>query len=414
MTQIPDQVKMEKEPILMLVHRIPFPPNKGDKIRSFHLLTQLAQQYTVHLGCFVDDPNDVQYQDTLSQWCATSHFVQLRPSLAKLKSILGFFMNMPLSFAYYRNTAFQAWVHQTLMQYSIQKIMVFSSAMAQFVDELPDHFRVIDFVDMDSDKWQQYAEKKSWLMRSLYRREAKVLLTQEVRIAASFDAGFFVSREEADLFVSRAPHLNTKVSYFNNGVDTDYFSPDREYDNPYPATASVIVFTGAMDYWPNIDAVQWFCAEMFPALRAQHPDLLFYIVGARPTSEVSRLAQISGVTVTGSVPDVRPFIAHACASVAPLRIARGIQNKVLEAMAMAKVVVVSPQALEGIEAVPGEEVILAQDAADFVVQIHGLLKTPGGDMAAAARRKVTRRYNWESNLRVLTELLDVSTTRHCI
>ena len=408
----------KKEDILFLVHRIPYPPNKGDKIRSFHLLQHLAKSYTVHLAGFIDDKHDVQYESLVRQWCGETQFVRLHPLLAKIKSLGALFKNHPLSLDYYQSRVLQDWVIQVQKKYAIKKIIIFSSVMAQFVEGYADTLRLIDFVDMDSDKWWQYAQQKrgimnwpmsrpiSWPISWIYRRESKTLFDYERHIANTFDTSFFVSSEEAALFISRAPQLDKKVTYFNNGVDTDYFSPNHALSTPYPAGAKVIVFTGAMDYWPNIDAVQWFVDKVFPALKAGHPTLQFFIVGARPSDQVLSLSKIEGVTITGTVPDVRPFIAHASVSVAPLRIARGIQNKVLEAMAMAKVVVVSPQALEGIDAEPGKELLLAADAADYIRQIDALLQSAQPDIEQFARQKVESRYNWESNLCVINRALE--------
>lgn len=394
-----------KEDLLLLVHRIPFPPNKGDKIRSYHLLKHLQKKYTVHLATFVDDQNDLQYIDTVKQWCGDSYFEQLDPSKAKLGSATALFMNRPLSLDYYRSAAMQGWVDQTVKQKSITKIVVFSSVMAQFVETKHDTRRVVDFVDIDSDKWLQYASKKVWLMSWLYQREGRTLLAYERKIARICDASLFVSQAESDLFKTLAPESADKIGFFNNGVDTDYFSPDIHHENPYSPDDKVIVFTGAMDYWPNIDAVQWFAGEVFPELRKIHPNAQFYIVGTRPSEQVTQLGNLPGIKVTGSVPDVRPYLAHADVAVAPLRIARGIQNKVLEAMAMAKTVVVSPQALEGIDAKIGAELFLAEEKKAFTSVISDVLACPRQSIGMAAREKVIARYNWDSNLSCVDLLL---------
>jgi len=283
---------------------------------------------------------------------------------------------------------------------------VFSSAMAQYAEGVSGARRVIDFVDVDSDKWTQYAEKKPWPLSWLYRREGNALLRYERDIARSFDASLFVSQAEAKLFRQRAPESAARISHFSNGVDTDYFSPDRQYDSPYAQGEVAIVFTGAMDYWPNVDAVQWFADAMLPAIRARNDKAVFYIVGARPVEQVKALARREGIKVTGTVPDVRPYIAHARVSVAPLRIARGIQNKVLEAMAMAKAVVVSGPALEGIDATPGSEILLAGHEQQFIDAVCALLSTSLPDIGRAARRKVLARYGWASNLQSIDDLLD--------
>lgn len=395
------------EELLFLVHRIPYPPNKGDKIRSYHLLKHLARNFKVHLGAFVDDPEDWQHAQFLNDMVAGEvKLLPLNSICSTLRSTVGFLKNEPLTIPYYRNHEMQSWVYRLIESRPIHHVLVFSFAMAQYVMAYPKLHRMIDFVDIDSDKWRQYAERKSWPMSWVYRREARTLFAFERRIASTFDAAAFVSRAEAELFQQRAPECASRVTYYNNGVDLDYFSPAHHFDTPYQAEQRVLVFTGAMDYWANVDAVAWFAREIFPQLRAQFPDVFFYIVGSRPIEQVNALAG-DGIVVTGSVPDVRPYLVHAAISVAPLRIARGIQNKVLEAMAMAKTVIVSPQALEGIDAQINHEVILAEDAAAFVARIAEQLSQPDGAYGLAARLRVIKGYSWETSLQRVDDLLGV-------
>jgi sugar transferase (PEP-CTERM/EpsH1 system associated) len=394
------------EDLLLLIHRIPYPPNKGDKIRSWHLLKHVAQHYRVHLGTFVDDADDWQHVPTVEKLCATSHFASLNPLRARVRSLGALPRGRSLSEDYYRDAGLARWVDDTVAFHKIDRVLVFSSPMAQYADRYRAARRVIDFCDVDSDKWRQYADKKAWPMSWLYRTEANRLLAYERAVARDWDASLFVSRPEADLFRQLAPESERKIGHFNNGVDTDYFSPHHGYASPYAAGERVVVFTGAMDYWPNVDAVQWFADDVFPRLRERCADLRFYIVGARPSAAVQALAQLPGVTVTGTVPDVRPYIAHARVAVAPLRIARGIQNKVLEAMAMATPVVVSPQALEGIDAVPGFDLVLADGAAEFVESVSSLLAQQESPLGGAARARVERQYSWPSNLACIGERLE--------
>jgi sugar transferase (PEP-CTERM/EpsH1 system associated) len=394
------------EHLLYLTHRIPYPPNKGDKIRSYHLLKHLAERYHVHLGTFVDDPDDWQYADKVKQLCSDSFIADLNPRLARVRSLGALFANRSLSVDYYRHAGLQAWVDQVAKRHDIRRVLVFSSPMAQYAMDLHNARRVIDFVDIDSDKWRQYAEKKPWPMSLLYAHEAKQLLRYEQHVAQAFDASLFVSQPEADLFKRLAPVSQLKTGFFSNGVDTEYFCPDPALENPYASDGAVMVFTGAMDYWPNVDAVQWFAKDIFPAIRQAHPNAQFYIVGSRPSAEVQALAALPGVQVTGTVPDVRPYLAHAQLAVAPLRIARGIQNKVLEAMAMAKPVIVSPQALEGIAAVPGQEIMLAAEAPQFAEAAIKFLQHPEPQLGARARDKVIAQYGWASNLSRVNTLLE--------
>jgi sugar transferase (PEP-CTERM/EpsH1 system associated) len=301
------------------------------------------------------------------------------------------------------------WVNDVLRTVPLQKILAFSGAMAQYVMSAKHVRRVVDLVDVDSEKWRQYAAAQSWPASMIYRRESKALLQYERHIASQFDATVFVSEAEARLFRERAPEAAHKVWHMNNGVDSDYFSPERVYVNPYDDGDRIVVFTGAMDYWPNIDAVVWFARTIFPEVRRRVPAAKFYIVGTQPAPEVRRLADLPGVLVTGAVPDIRPYLAHAAIAVAPLRVARGIQNKVLEAMSMAKPVLASPQAAEGLEVQIGVDLMVAADEKDFAQQTCRLLDSgSAASIGRAGRARVFSSYTWEGSLSRLDRLLSGS------
>jgi sugar transferase (PEP-CTERM/EpsH1 system associated) len=395
------------EGLLFLAHRIPFPPNKGDKIRSFHLLRHLSARYDIHLGAFVDDADDWRYQNALKPYCASIKLVPLNPRRAKLASLTGLLTGEALTLPYYRSHELKRWAAELATSGEATRGLAFSSAMAQFMPAGLAR-RVIDMVDVDSDKWTQYAPTQRWPLSWVYAREARKLAEWEARVAQDFDATLLVSREEAALLQQRAPQARHKISAFENGVDADYFSPARDYLNPYPPDVSGVVFTGAMDYWPNIDAVSWFAEQIFPAVRDAVPNAQFSIVGSRPTEAVLSLARQPGVVVTGSVPDVRPYLAHAACAVAPLRIARGVQNKVLEAMAMARPIVASPQAAEGIRAEAGRDFILAHGEAEFAQAVIAQLQT--AIPAESARDCVLAHYDWPCNLAAIDPLFEPGTT----
>ncbi len=384
---------MMREKLLFLSHRIPYPPNKGDKIRSYHLLEHLTRKYDVYLGAFVDDPSDWQYQEKLKNLCRECCLIPMNPSASRLLSLSGFLEGSALTLPYYRNARLGKWVEDIVSGHSVKKMVVFSSAMAQYVEKYEDCRRIMDFVDVDSDKWMQYAKSKSWPFDAIYRREGRLLEKYERKIASEFDASFFVSPEEAALFSKIAPESSQKTYHYCNGVNAEYFSPEQVHSSPYGNQEKIIVFTGAMDYWPNIDAVEWFSEEVLPKILERIPDARFYIVGSNPSSAVRKLAAQEGVVVTGRVEDVRPYLYHSKVAVAPLRIARGIQNKVLEAMAMGKPVVASPQALEGI--MENEGCMLAENAENFAVHVAGILE---GKEAAHGRECILKNYDWEANL----------------
>lgn len=397
--------------LLLLVHRIPYPPNKGDKIRSWHLLQHLARRYRVHLATFVDDKDDWQYVNHVRKLCASSHFAPLNPRMARLRSLRALLANRALSLDYYSDRGTRKWVRHTMQAQAIERIVVFSSPMAQYAQPYAAARRVVDLCDVDSEKWRQYAQQKSWPAKLPYAWEASRLLRYERKVAACSDAALFVSQPEAELFRSLAPESAARIGWFGNGVDTDYFAADGAYANPYGQDELPLVFCGAMDYWPNVDAVQWFAREVLPMVRTRVPGTRFVIVGARPTAEVQALAALPGVTVTGTVPDVRPYVAHAALSVAPLRVARGIQNKVLEAMSMAKTVVLTPQALEGIDAQPGRDVIVAEHAPEFADAVVAQLAGAGA-IGRAARTRIEAAYGWDARLAPLDALLEAPSTHH--
>ncbi len=399
------------EPLLFLVHRIPYPPNKGDKIRSYHLLEHLARHYAIHLGTFIDDPEDWSYQDKVKALCASTCFLPLNPRQSRLSSLKGLWTGQALTLPYYYQAPLQQWVDAVMQREQIRHIVVFSSSMAQYVERYPQAYRLMDFVDLDSDKWTQYARARSWPMNQLYRREGRRLLDYERHIAATFDASLFVSAHEASVFCERAPLCAPKVHWYNNGVDTRYFDPDLTHPNPYPPAQIALVFTGAMDYWPNAEAVTWFGKTIFPHLRGLHPNLHFYIVGSNPTDSVRQLADREGVQVTGRVPDVRPYLAHAHLVVAPLRIARGIQNKILEALAMEKPVLTSPQAMEGLETgALGVGCQTATRPEEWVTGVQPWLQGPPQRLASH-RQWVIRHFDWATNLGAVDDLLSSARTR---
>ena len=395
--------------LLFLAHRIPYPPNKGDKVRSFNLLKRLSPLFRIHLGAFVDDRGDLQHIPMLQALCEEVFAVPVHPRWRKFAGLAGLISGEALSLPYYRHSAMYRWVRRKLSAGRMDAVLVYSSPMAQYVlgDNAQGIRSVVDFVDVDSEKWRQYGEAHHWPMSWLYAREAKCLLRFERAAAARADVSVFVSRAEAELFQRLAPEVAGRVTHVANGVDTDFFNPDAVYPNPFRHDERPLVFTGAMDYWANVDAVSWFAREIFPAVRTRIPQARFWIVGARPTDDVRRLARLDGVHVTGTVEDVRPYLAHAVAGVATLRVARGIQNKVLEAMAMAKPVVATKAAMDGIGIESEYRDLIADDPAGITELAVKILRD--GDkrqLGTWGRNFVLTHYSWAENLSRVEKLLD--------
>jgi sugar transferase (PEP-CTERM/EpsH1 system associated) len=392
--------------LLYLVHRLPYPPNKGDKISSNNMLNYFSGRWRVHLGTFIDDPEDWQYADLVREKCEDSCIVDL-PKLKRLTgSVYGLMTGQALSLSYYGNVELQEWVRASIERECPDAVLVFSGVMGRFVKGLvPAHVPVVfDAEDVDSEKWRSYSQSKTWPTSWLYQREANKLLVYEREMAASTDVSIFVSAEEAALFKQLAPESADKVHYRTQGVDSVYFDPQVPFENPYQAGQKVLVFAGAMDYRPNVDAVKWFCQYVLDAVRQQEPDFLFCIVGMKPADEVRQLGKLPGVRVTGGVPDVRPYLSHALAACLPLQLARGIQNKALEAMSMTLPVLATQDALLGIIDYPGVLSVVASDADAMIAAALDILAHPR-QTNSAGRACVLEHYSWDTNLRRMEKFL---------
>lgn len=393
--------------LLFLCHRIPYPPNKGDKIRSYHILKFLAERYRVHLGTFIDDPADRPHVARVAELCADVRAIEIDPRTRKFASLRGLVSGEALSLPYYRDAGLARWAEEVRERQKPPIVFVYSSPMAQYVlgDGWRDLRRVVDFVDVDSEKWRAYAALKPWPASWIYGREASRLLAFERHVADEVDACVFVSGDEARLFDGLRGGPVGNVHAVNNGVDLDYFTTGAGLPNPYPTDVPIVAFTGAMDYWANVDAVQWFARDILPAIAAQVPAVQFWVVGTRPTPEVRELARDPRVTVTGAVDDIRPYIAHARVAVAPMRVARGVQNKVLEAMALGRPVVGTRAAFEGLDLDAEYRALAADDGASFAARCVTLLRDTDTRLGPLGRRYVAAHHDWTTNMRQLHALM---------
>ncbi len=398
--------------LLFLMQRLPYPLIKGEKIRNFHILNYLTKWYDVHFGCLIDDPADFEHIDIIKARCASMFTAPLDRKRAKLTCLSGLLTGEPLSVTFFHDRGLRRWVEDVMTRIKPEMTFVNSSNMAPYILDLPPSGkRVVELGDVNSEKFRSYADAAGPPMRQVYRRETGLVERLERRVALECDWSVLVSEAEAALFRTKVPEAAARIVGISNGVDHHYFDPAPGYPAPFDPSLPAFVFTGTMDYAPNCDAVVWFANEVLPRIRQAHADARFFIVGSNPAEAVNRLAKLDGVTVTGRVPDVRPYVFHATAAVGPMRIARGIQNKVLEAMAMGKPVIVTSGALEGIDATPGREVILADDAETFAAAAIRLIG-PGGAateegeaLGVAARRLILRRYDWNACLSGFDDLM---------
>ena len=397
--------------ILFLCHRIPFPPDRGDKIRSHHILKHLAGIAPVHVATFADDDFDKGEESDLAA-LATSYCLRRRAKPLVLAGIQAIAQSRPVSLTAFHDSALAAYVDEVLASRPISAIYVFSGQMGQYV---PADFAgrlIVDFVDVDSAKFQAYAEKKG-VIGLIDAREARMLRAEEARLAARADVSLLISQSEASLFESRLPDSlrgRVDVRVLANGIDSVSFDPavvapeTRMLDCPGPR----MIFTGQMDYAPNIDAARRVIEHILPLIREECSDATFHVVGRNPTAELQRYDGQNGCRVWGRVDDIRPWLKAADLAIVPLDIARGVQNKVLEAMAMALPVVLTSGAATGIDAVDGTDFTIADSDLALAATTLRLLRDhrQTAELGLSARHFVTANASWQAALAPLAELLD--------
>lgn len=395
--------------ILFVCHRIPYPPDKGDKIRSYNILRYLVRKHDVYLGCMIDEKKDLRSLEVLSSMVKGICFDVVNPFPRKLLSSVAYLHSKPLSVRYFYSRKIQKWIDELLESSKIDAFLCSSSPTAEYVfrsnfkSGSKQLLKTIDLIDVDSYKWEQYAHRSGGFMRGVYNLEARYLRKYEEQIATDFHHILLSTKAEQTLFLERIHAPDTKI--LMNGVDAEYFS--NSFQSPMAKNGPALAFVGAMDYYPNVDGAKWFVQEVYPIIQKVYPDITFRIVGGRPSAAIRRLGQTCpGVEITGYVEDIRSYLADADVCVVPLHIARGVQNKVLEAMAMGKALVCTPQALEGINAEPGYHVLTAGDATAFAAAVTGLLddKNRAREMGTRARMFIEKYFSWESNLALLDTL----------
>lgn len=381
--------------ILFLAQRVPYPPNRGDKITTWRLVERMSRRHEVRCLGFASEPSDYDAAETLSsKGIATTAF----PLPRQWRSLPSLLTSKPLTLRVYGSKELQATVDREIG--SCHLSYAYSSSMGAFLEPHADIPLVMHFAELDSDKWHQYAERTRPPMRWVYAREARTLLTFERRIAASSAENVFCTPLEQRIFKEQIPGRHSIV--MRNGVDLEYYRPA-----PGEAQPGQLVFVGMMDYYPNIDGCVHFVSEILPEVRKRFPEARLSIVGGRPTPEVQRLAQQPGVNVTGFVDDTRTHLRRAAISIAPLRIARGIQNKVLEALAMGLPLVGTTSATQGTDGEPGRDFLLANSPAEQIEAVCSLLADPARarELGARGRRFVEERYDWEKVYEPLDELV---------
>ena len=396
--------------ILFLAHRIPFPPDRGDKIRSHHLLKALAAMAPVHVGTFGETDGDMAVEAELAEVASSYRLIHRGKSLpvAGLQALAS---GKPVSLTAWDNAAMRAWITRVLDERPIDTIFVFSGQMGQYI---PEDFRgrvVVDLCDVDSAKFEAYGVEGSFPRKWIDAREGKVLAREEERLAHRADTTILISDNEASLFESRLKNVvGTNIRAIRNGIDSELFDPAKvpPQGDLFTAQGPQIVFTGQMDYQPNVVAAERVIHSILPQIREHYPLATFHIVGRAPVAKLLAHDGKNNVRVWGEVPDVKPFLKSADIVIAPLTIARGIQNKVLEAMAMARPVLVSPEAATGIDAEDGRHFAIADGDRMMVGRALALLedRDQAAKMAKAAREYVLAQQSWPAMLAPLAQIVD--------
>ena len=400
--------------VLYVTHRVPFPPDKGDRIRNYHVLRQLAKRARVWLLALADEPVPDSTREELARLCERVEYVPVGGLGQKLRMLAAATFGHSLTTGAHQTRAAARRIDAWAWEADFAAAVVSAGGLAGYLED--DHLeceRVVDLVDVDSQKWLDFAAATTGPRRWLYRFEAGRTRAEEKRLAARVSAVTLVSRHEADVFDSfTRPGAATVAT---NGVDLDYWhpavgsavrttgaSPVRTAD---PTEDVACAFVGALDYLPNVDAACWFAAEVWPRVRERFPAAVFRVIGRKPAARVQALGKLPGVTVVGQVPDVRPHVASAAVCVVPMRLSRGLQNKVLEALAMGKSTVAAPPALAALRTEPGVHLLSATTPDEWVTAVCQLLADPvrRRELGAAGRRFVVANHHWDTCLKPLVD-----------
>ena len=386
--------------IFFVCRRVPFPPDRNNKIATFNEIRHLSARHEVHVFCLGDGSQDLDNIPGLRKYATSVTVAPINALTIKLRALKALLSGEPLSVAAFNEAKLHAAIRRKFDELRPDLIIVYSCNVAQFAEHFPQVPRIMQFGDLDSLKWRQYAERSRIPLKWIYAIEEKRLLAYERRIARAFSYALVHTDLERRDFERLIPGV--PVTLVGNGVDLDYFRSGGDAKQP-----ASIVFTGVMDYRPNVDAVVWFCNEILPVIQAEIAEASFTICGSRPTSTVLNLARQRGVAVTGWVPDTRPYLDRAEVFVAPLRMARGVQNKLLEALAMGLPCVASTAAWSGTTIAQGEGILGTDNPRKFAEHVVRLLRHGDwrADMARRARTAAEANYRWEAQMARLDQVI---------
>lgn len=388
--------------ILYVCHRFPFPPKRGGKIRPFNMIRHLsAAGHAVTVCSLARSPAEAEEGRGIAPHCAGFEVGMVSEPVQWVRMVANLPLATPSSMGYFHCPDLARKVSDLLASKRWDLIFVHCSSVAQYVEHVTDVPKILDFGDMDSQKWLDYALLKPFPLSLGYKLEGLKMLAAEKRLARKFDLCTATTRAEWQTLQDYG--TGARTDWFPNGVDAAFFSPDGSVHEP-----ETISFIGRMDYYPNIECMQRFCADVWPQLRAKRPAMQLLIVGADPVPAVRELGKLPGVTVTGSVPDVRPFVRRSVVNIAPLKIARGTQNKILEAMAMGVPVVTTRLAAGGVDAEAGEHLLAADTPQEMVDAVLRIVDSPAERerLARAGRERMLSHHAWPRSMQRLDAIIE--------
>jgi polysaccharide biosynthesis protein PslH len=388
--------------ILFLCHHFPYPPDHGARIRAFHFIRHLSQRNSVTVATLAHTEEELIQGRSLKEYCYEVIADVLPTPIRWTQALAELFSSSPSSVAYFRSVSLQRRINELLKSAAFDAIIVFCAFMAQYVLKWQSGYRILDYGDIDSAKWADYSRYKAIPLSWGYALEAAKLRAYERRVARHFQHCTVISQGELEEF--QRFQVGVPCTIIPNGVDTEYFVYNETNENG----ASTIVFLGRMDYFPNIDGVKYFVREVLPLIRQKLPNVKLRIIGSNPAKSVRALARIPNISITGYVPDVRSYLRDAVVSIVPLRIVRGMQNKILESMAMGIPTVATSEAAKGVQVAPGKHLLVADRPKDFANEIIKVIEntTLHKNLAEAGRRQIEQVHTWGCSMEILDTIVN--------
>jgi len=386
--------------ILFICHRFPFPPKRGGKIRPFNIIKHLAKNHKVIVASPVHSKKEAQDGLGLRDYCHNYHTDIITLPKAMAQTLMRLPTRIPFSMGYFYSGVLRRRIHEEIAKTKFDLIFVHCSSVAQYVENFSGTPKILDFGDMDSQKWLLYSEFQRFPLNIVYRIEGTRLQTAEAKLANKFDYCTCTTSQEMKTLQSY--NVGARTAWFPNGVDSEYFRPNNK-----PYEPDTICFIGRMDYYPNQECMFDFCKNTLPLVKAKRPNVKLTIIGANPSRAIQKLENLAGVTVTGYVPDVRPYVQRCAVNVAPLNIARGIQNKILESLAIGTPTVASVQAAGAVDAIPGEHFVTGSSAPEYAQALIHLFSDSQERRrySEAGRKRMLSHHSWEGSMKKLDQII---------